>query len=130
MKITPKYYAQTWLERLQQQPADQWPELSLGLLRELQRRNRIKWLPEIVRLLEEQLHRQAGITPLRVTSAQPLSPAVIEQCVEKLFPISRVMLTQQHDSAVVGGIRLETANQRWDFSLRQQLNQLANTLKQ
>lgn len=128
MKISSKQYAQAWYEQLQSSTETDWDTVSSALLQIMRQHNDLKLLPEVVRLVEVFHYQQQNVTPVTVTSAQALSPAVIEQAIEAVLPVSRVAIHTAIDSQLIGGVRLETLNQRWDISLRKQLNLLANSL--
>lgn len=128
MKITAKQYAHAWHEQLQATTSADWDAISQAVLETIHQHGDLKLLPEVVRLVEALHYKQNDITPITVTSAQTLSPAMLEQAVETALPVSRVAIQTAINPHLIGGVRLETLNQRWDISLRKQLNALANSL--
>ncbi len=67
-----------------------------------------------------------GLVEVRVTSAFALSDKLrtaIKAQVQKLYPaVKQVIISEQRDPSIIGGIRLELANQQLDASLRAKLN--------
>lgn len=67
-----------------------------------------------------------GIVEVLAISAHPLTEAIrkqIEVQVRELYPAAeQVVITYQPDVSVVGGVRLELANQQLDLTVRNSLN--------
>lgn len=67
-----------------------------------------------------------GVVEVMALSAHPITKSVrtdIEQQVRVLYPSAKtVIVTERHDATVVGGVRLEFANQQLDLSVRAKLN--------
>lgn len=90
---------------------------------------------KIVRALERYEEKQSGRVTVHVTSARPLSESlkgIIEKKTEKLFgPGKEKTKVKFHeDSELLGGVRLETMDTQYDFSLKRALNQLGKSLAQ
>jgi F0F1-type ATP synthase delta subunit len=68
----------------------------------------------------------AGFVEVLAASAHPLSAAVkadIEKRIKPLYPSAkRIIVTEVHDPAVIGGVRLSLANQQLDLSIEAKLN--------
>ncbi|MEO8105171.1 MAG: F0F1 ATP synthase subunit delta [Candidatus Saccharibacteria bacterium] len=69
-----------------------------------------------------------GIVEVVAVTAHPLNAAVrvdIEKQVKHLYPAATmVVIAERHDKRVIGGVRLELANQQLDLSVRNKLNHL------
>ena len=69
---------------------------------------------------------EAGFVEVLATSAHPLSAAVrvnIEKRIKSLYPgAKRIIVTEVHDPEVIGGVRLNLANQQLDLSIEAKLN--------
>lgn len=69
---------------------------------------------------------QAGYVEVIAASAHPLAPAVrtkIETAVKRLYPnAKRIHVTEQADPGIIGGVRLNLANQQLDLSVEAKLN--------
>lgn len=69
---------------------------------------------------------EAGHVEVLAASAHPLTAAVradITKQVSALYPDARdIIVTEVHDSAIVGGVRLSLANQQLDLSVEAKLN--------
>jgi F0F1-type ATP synthase delta subunit len=81
-----------------------------------------------------ELRADEGIVEVTAVSAHPITDAVrtdIETTVRTHFPAAKkVIVSEQHDTSVVGGVRLELANSQLDLSVRAKLSrfkQLTNT---
>ncbi len=73
-----------------------------------------------------QLRSDAGVVEVTALSSHDLAPAVrseIEKIVHELQPNARVVIISEvHDANVVGGVKLEFANEQLDLSVRAKLN--------
>lgn len=132
MKLSPKYYAEAWFQALTEKPADQMSATSQLFLKHVYGHSHGKWLPEIIRLMEQLEHLHNGTTAVKVRSAHPLSAQLLSQAVEQVMPHATTgktaIIQSVIDPAVIGGVQIETADQRWDLSLRGQLRHLTQTL--
>lgn len=67
-----------------------------------------------------------GIVEVAAVDAHPLSESVkrdITSLIKGLFPAAKqIIISEQIDSNVIGGVRLELANQQLDLSVRSKLN--------
>lgn len=69
---------------------------------------------------------EAGYVEVIASSAYPLSTSVkatISRQIKRLYPqAKRITVTEVHDPAVIGGVRLSLANQQLDLSVEAKLN--------
>jgi F0F1-type ATP synthase delta subunit len=69
-----------------------------------------------------------GIVEVIAVSAFPLSETVRKDIIaqiREMYPKAReIIISQRHDNSIVGGVRLEFANQQLDLSIRNKLNRL------
>lgn len=69
---------------------------------------------------------QDGYVEVIASSAHPLNPSVkttISEQIKRLYPqAKRIVITEAHDPAVIGGVRLSLANQQLDLSVEAKLN--------
>jgi len=128
MKLSAKYYAEAWFKALSELSVEQWPETSQLFLNHIYGHSHGKWLPEIIRLITALEHQHNGTTAVKVRSAYPLSESLLNQSVQKVLPNKKVVVETLIDQRVIGGIQIETADQRWDLSLHGQLRHLTQTL--
>ncbi len=129
MRLTPKYYAQAWFSVLAESKPEDWNDISKRVLKHIYSHGHVKWLPEIVRLVDVLQHRQNGTVAVTVRSAHALDQDLLNQLVAAVLPTAKTVIDQQVDPMVIGGAQIETINQRWDLSVKGQLNQLAHTLR-
>jgi F0F1-type ATP synthase delta subunit len=70
---------------------------------------------------------EAGSVEVIAASAHPLTPKVkadIAAQLQKFYPgAKQIMLTEEHDPDIIGGVRLSLANQQLDLSVEAKLNQ-------
>lgn len=128
MRLTPKYYAQAWFSALTETEPAKWSEVSQRMLEHIYKHGNVKWLPEIVRLVTNLQHAQAGTTAVTVKTAHELNAQLITQLVQTVLPDAKAVIEQKIDTRVIGGTQIETTNQRWDLSVKGQLTQLAQSL--
>lgn len=73
-----------------------------------------------------QIRSDRGIVEVIARTSHPLDAAVRESIkaeVRVLFPEAKtIIISEVHDVSVVGGVRLEFANQQLDLSIRAKLN--------
>jgi F0F1-type ATP synthase delta subunit len=75
-----------------------------------------------------QYRADRGIVEVAAATAHPLTAAVradIKTEIQRLYPqASQVLITERHETSVIGGVRLDLANQQLDLSVRNKLNRL------
>lgn len=69
-----------------------------------------------------------GVVEVVAATAHPLTTVVranIQTEIQRLYPLAtRVVVTERPDATVIGGVRLDLANQQLDLSVRNKLNRL------
>jgi F-type H+-transporting ATPase subunit delta len=73
----------------------------------------------------------AGTIEATVTSAFPISPAVkrsIKTVIMSQHNADNIVINEVIDPSVVGGLRIETAEQQLDTTVRSKLNRLKSTI--
>ena len=67
-----------------------------------------------------------GVVEVSTLSSHPLTAIVrtdIEKQIRTLYPAAKtVVIVAEHEASIVGGLRLELANQQLDLSVRAKLN--------
>jgi F0F1-type ATP synthase delta subunit len=83
-------------------------------------------LDSLVRDLAQYRADNEGIVEVEAVSAHPIDSAAKAQIKAKITDIyptaKKIIITERHDPEVLGGIRLELANQQLDMSARAKLN--------
>ena len=73
-----------------------------------------------------QYRADRGIVEVAAIDAHPLSDSVktdITALIKGLYPTAKqIIISEQIDTSVIGGVRLELANQQLDLSIRSKLN--------
>ncbi|HET9174342.1 MAG TPA: F0F1 ATP synthase subunit delta [Candidatus Saccharimonadales bacterium] len=84
-----------------------------------------------------QLRAERGVVEVLASSAHDLSPKDkqdIEAQIRELYPAAQtIIVSEERDATIIGGVRLELANQQLDLSVRSSLNkfkQLVNAGKE
>jgi F-type H+-transporting ATPase subunit delta len=93
-------------------------------------RHRISALREVIREVELELNKRAGLTEAEVTSARPLSdPAkrALEARMEE-FTGTRVLAHYATDASLLGGAVVKAGSTVYDGSLRRQFQELKEQL--
>ena len=91
------------------------------MLYHLYENGRISWLPEITTLMEQYERRTTGKEVVTITSTSKLDTALTKKIINKLLPDKKVIITEKLDPYILGGVKVETQNQRWNLNLRSQL---------
>ena len=103
-----------------------------SLLFLLAERNRLGYLPAIVRTFGELADLKLGRVRAKVTTAVPLDGAAAQAIADRLSQSTRatVLVDRQVDPALLGGVVAQVGSLVFDGSLRTQLEDLRRTLKQ
>ncbi|MEP7162320.1 MAG: F0F1 ATP synthase subunit delta [Candidatus Moraniibacteriota bacterium] len=130
MRISERQLAEAVAELLQEKKETK--ELVFqNLIAFLRRKRLLRRTGKIVESLEKYLNEKEGRLPVIVTTATALSSAEqnkVEKEARMLFPGKKLMLTFREKAALLGGIRIETENTRYDATLSRSLEKLAQTL--
>lgn len=108
-------------------------DLALAFGRFLRRKRLGRRAGKILRALDSYVEGASGIMAVTVTSARPLSDAErnqIEVSAAKLLGKDgcRVVIEFREDPTVIGGIRLETSDTRYDSTVARGLRELHTSL--
>lgn len=89
-------------------------------------RDRLAYLPGIVSSYRRMLNEAQGRVEARVVSAFALDPAVVEQLRERLRGLSGkdVVLQQETDPSLLGGLLIELEGKVYDGTIRTQLERM------
>ncbi len=128
MRFTAKSYAQDWFSALQAAETSKWHAISRSFLDTMYREGFSARLPEVLRLITQMHYRAQGLIPVQVTSARDVSDAVIQKALEQVLPGKKTHITRVIDDTLIGGISVETLNQRWNLSVSGQLQNFAHKL--
>ncbi len=79
----------------------------------------------ILRDLESMRLNRDGILEVTATSARPLSPATINS-IKALFDAREVIIHQEQDPSLLGGVQVRAHDKKLDFSVRARLQRLRN----
>lgn len=128
MKLSTRQLATAWFEALQESAPAEWSGISQRMLRHLYIRGQLRRLREIVRAMSVLEHERQGTTPVTVRLAHALPEPLIAQAVQRVLPNIRAVIESVQAPAVLGGLQIETPNQRFDLSIQARLHQLTNII--
>lgn len=106
--------------------AQQLSDLTAKFLSLLLERNRLGHLPGIVNCYRRLLNEAKGRVDAKVVSASALEPAMVEGVLQQLRRLSgkQVVLQQEVDSNLLGGLLVELEGKVYDGSVRTQLENM------
>mgnify|MGYP001560555082 CR=1 FL=1 len=125
MKLTAQHFARRWYMALKGSEASAWPEISKGMLSQVLRLGMKRDLPAIKKVMERLYLAENKVIEVVVTSAKPDQTKEEQKLLKDLFGSREVQISRRVDPALLGGIIVETQDDRWDFSVRQQLHRLS-----
>ena len=94
-------------------------------------KSRIDLFPDIVGELERLSNERDKIQEITAVSARELHPSILQLLQKALEKITakKIILHMEHDSALLGGIRIHLGNRLIDGTLRSKLNALETQLR-
>ena len=100
--------------------------LTVHFLSLLLDRVRLPYLPGIVNCYRRLLNEARGRVEAKVVGASPLAPALVERLREVMRGVSgkEVILHEQNDPALIGGLVIELEGKVYDGSVRTQLEKM------
>ena len=108
-------------------------ELTMNFLQILIRKGREKFIPEIMKEFVLQYKRINKITSVRLTTAGEISSEVVNAIKAKLSSAgvaeSNIDLELVVDPEVIGGFKIETADQQYDATISNKLDNLRKEFK-
>ena len=97
----------------------------------LKKKNLLSKAPEILKQLEFISDTEQGVIRAKVLSKKPLTKAATEQLeslLKKRHKAKSSVLEWQEDKTLIGGMRIETADEIMDLSLKNKVDQLQKYL--
>jgi F-type H+-transporting ATPase subunit delta len=100
--------------------------LTIRFLAILLARDRLKYLPEIVSCYRRLLNEARGRVEAKAVGASPLKPATVDRLRQVLQGIAgkEVVLQQETDPSLIGGVLVELEGKVYDGSVRTQLENM------
>jgi F-type H+-transporting ATPase subunit delta len=100
--------------------------LTVHFLAILLARDRLKYLPEIVSCYRRLLNEARGRVEAKAVAASPLEPAMVDRLREVLRGIAGkdIVLQQETDPSLIGGVLIELEGKVYDGSVRTQLEKM------
>jgi len=125
MTITPKQYALTWYELLQDKKSSK--DINKKMLTHLYKAGCLSKLAEILRILEGIEESEQGIEHATVTSVYEMTDSQAQKLAKEILK-TEVTVSKEINPDLIGGIQVETKNKRWDLSIKNQLLSLGKQL--
>ncbi len=119
-KISRKELAQTIAAMINKGDSKRLPE---EIAAYLTRERRVKDLDSLMRDVALIRQQQYGLTEATATSALPLSPEV-KRDIKTYLKADKLILNEEQDPALVGGLRLESGDTQLDVSIHNRLRKL------
>ena len=104
--------------------------ISVHFLCILLERDRLTYLPSIVTRYRRLLNEASGRVEAKLVGANPLEPAMVERVRGVLRGISgkEVVLHEETDATLIGGVVVELEGKIYDGSVRTQLEKMKQTI--
>lgn len=128
MKANINQLAQGWYEAMKEAKKSDWSDISLRFLNMLQGQGKLSWLGRIREEVKRLENQALGVTQVKVTTAHKLEEKELSKLVSELLGKDKAQLSVVEDQSILGGVVIETEDQRWDLSTRNRLNQLQEKL--
>ena len=115
------------LSILKQLFADQFNEISMGILEIITRKNRESVLPAIAREFLHQYNVHKGIQSAVITTAVPLDADLKKEFQKLLSEITdkKIDLNEEVDSEIIGGFKLTVGDKQVDDTIKSKLENLS-----
>lgn len=127
MRVSPQQYAQAIYDLLTDESVDA-TEVMQKYLRTVHANGHLRWLPEIVRRVKEIEQSAQNITGVTIRSAYELDEQTRTELLAKTVGTTNVEVETVIDTNLIGGVQIETQNERWDFSIESRLRALAASI--
>jgi F0F1-type ATP synthase delta subunit len=125
MNITAKQYAQAWYELLQDKKTSK--QVNKKMLAHLYAKGKLSKLSDILRSLEEIEHLSRGIEHAVVTTAHEITDTQAKKLAKEILKTDAI-ISKKIDAELIGGVKIETKNKRWDLSIKSQLLSLSKQI--
>lgn len=132
MKIKPNQYAQALYETTKDKSQGEVTAVIPNFLEVLKRNNHLKLKDIIIKKFKEIYNRENGIVEAEVVSRGKLGSDVSKKLltyVSKKYGAKEVILKERIDESIKGGVIIKVGNEITDASIRRQILELKNVLK-
>jgi F-type H+-transporting ATPase subunit delta len=102
-------------------------QIARHLVASLEESNRLSEIDFLLEDIAWELERRQALAIGKVTSAYPLTAKLeteLKNYLKKSTGAQQVVLENNLDKSVIGGVRLETAGQVWDNTIKRKLSEL------
>lgn len=124
MQTTSRHYARAWYELLKAAKDKDKAEISQNMLKQLQNEGKLAILSHIVEEVRRIEDEDNNVVNVEVRAARDVTEKDAKEAVKKLLGNVEFSLALKKDESLIGGLIVETANRRWDLSLKRQIENL------
>jgi len=130
-KITPKQYAISLYESLQDIDKEKIPEMIKSFINLLAKKKDLKKADKIIKAFQQYLCEQENILEVSVVAAKPLDEAVKHNIINQLkSSLNKIVeLKEEQDASLIGGAVLKYGDVVVDGSIKRRIELLADSLK-
>lgn len=128
MRISQKQYAQAWYHILKTVPPKDASQYTHAILSRLYKGGRARWLPEILRLIEEYDRSDRGSLKVSVKYAHPIPDEMVMGFIEENLPSKHYDIEKTIVPSLLAGLQIETSDTRWNISLGEKLKQMCRKI--
>ena len=106
--------------------------ITTNFLKVVATNGRLDVLPEILKAYKAKIAEQDGEITAEITSSVKLTAAVVKNIQSELSKKTKkkVIVTENVDPSIIGGLLVKIGSKMYDFSVKSQLNKIRNELKQ
>ena len=131
MKVTAGQYAKALYESTKDKSQEEINQVVLGFSKMLRKNKQLKNSAKIIQKFEELSNRENGIINAVVTSQEKLSEESINDIgkfIKDKYTAKEVVLENQVDTEIIGGVIIRVGNDVIDASIKNNLNNLKKYL--
>ncbi|MCK4635426.1 MAG: ATP synthase F1 subunit delta [Candidatus Moranbacteria bacterium] len=131
MKIKSKQYAQALFELTKEKNKSDVDALVLKFVENLKRNSEFKKIDEIIKSFIQIYNRENNIVEAEIMSAKELNVDQLQSVkdfIGKKYESEEVILKNEVDESILGGVSVKVGEEVTDFSIGGQLKQLKNCL--
>ncbi len=129
MEATPKQYATAWRELTEGKNKNEASEVAKKLFLHLYKTGRMNIVPKILREAEEADRKKQGAEKVTITTAEEINEKQAMEIASAVTGKKNIILKQKINPKLIKGAQIETTDNRWDLSIKNQLDQLSRQLQ-
>jgi F0F1-type ATP synthase delta subunit len=128
MAVSSKQYAEALYLAVKEAETKDRDAIIQSFLARLQKQGDLSLLSRIVHDAEQLEADELGVTAVEVRVAHKADELEVTEILHKLLETKKIQLDLKEDKNLIGGLIIETKNERWDLSMKNQLAKLKQSL--